>query len=244
MTFNPQTYETIYGFSFLDEIHNFFPELLYDDTLFGAESMRWMRHRISVLFPQAYVRQRNLYNIYSARARLRSYVQWQLDTAQRPSTPVQVHDPFVMLNTPPLPRAPPAPPRPVDISGAATQPRARAQIPTILTSLLWEIREPGAQDVPGDTILDMLNFAFQDVVVAPTLEQINAASRLRNNHEVPLETNCSICQEHTNSDSVWRELGCGHMYHRACIDTWLSSHSRCPICRRDIRSLERSAPIS
>ena len=260
MAFNPQAYETIYGFSFLDEIHNFFPELLYDDTLFGAESMRWIRHRVNVLFPQVYVRQRNLYNIYSAHTRLRSYVQWQLDTntAPRPAaTPIQTPEPFVMLSTPPPPRAASAP-QTVDISGApvpgAAAPRTRvrttttttttAQIPTLLTSLLWEIREPGAQDVPGDTILDMLNFAFQDVIVAPTLEQINAASRLRNNHDVPSETDCSICQEHTNPDSVWRELGCGHMYHRACIDTWLGSHSQCPICRRDIRTLERPEALS
>lgn len=69
MAFNPSTYETIYGFDTLDTFHNYFPELMYDDTLFNNEILHWMRYRLQTLFPQVYPRQQNMYRIYLSQAR-------------------------------------------------------------------------------------------------------------------------------------------------------------------------------
>lgn len=229
MAYNINRFETIYGFSFLDEIHNFFPELLYDEGIFPHTMLRWMRHRVSGLFPNVYVRQQNMYNIYNADPRMRSYLQW--------------------LNEPVLTNAPPARPpiAPVDISGAPAPvrrntraapppplrvesilPNAATQSSAIFTHLLWELRDPAAWEI--DQVMN-------DVSVAPSAGQINSASVLRNSDGISSDINCSICQEHESESSIWRVLNCGHMYHKNCIDVWLQSHVQCPICRVDVRTL-------
>lgn len=248
MAYNPTSFESIYGFSLLDEIHNFFPELLYDDGIFPADSLRWMRHRVHHLFPQVYVRQQNMYNIYSAESRLRSYVSWYRENARMDD----MHNPEVRtpilipsLATPPPPRQGVR----VDISGAEpllpptirrTVRQQSAALPTLFTSLLWDIREPAAADTMGDSLLNILNQAFLDVTVAPTAAQIDRASTLRAADEISAETTCSICQEHGTA-GVWRVLYCGHSYHQNCIDTWFTSHVQCPICRADVRTLRTPA---
>ncbi|KAH7846778.1 hypothetical protein Vadar_018055 [Vaccinium darrowii] len=45
---------------------------------------------------------------------------------------------------------------------------------------------------------------------------------------------CVICLSLFEDQEVGRKLpNCGHEFHVECIDMWLSSHSNCPICRRD-----------
>jgi len=41
---------------------------------------------------------------------------------------------------------------------------------------------------------------------------------------------CSICMEKLTYKT---HLNCGHCFHDDCIDTWLSSHNTCPICRQN-----------
>ncbi|OWM68340.1 RING-H2 finger protein ATL8-like [Punica granatum] len=44
---------------------------------------------------------------------------------------------------------------------------------------------------------------------------------------------CSIClTEFAEGDEVRVLPQCGHVFHVACIDTWLGSHSSCPSCRQ------------
>ena len=48
---------------------------------------------------------------------------------------------------------------------------------------------------------------------------------------------CTIClSEFEDSEDV-RRLPCMHLFHTACVDQWLSSNKRCPICRVDIEAL-------
>ena len=57
--FGTMAHQHIYGFSLFDELHNFLPELLYDDELFSDLPFRWMRARVRTLFPRiAYIRLR------------------------------------------------------------------------------------------------------------------------------------------------------------------------------------------
>ncbi|XVF40389.1 hypothetical protein PTKIN_Ptkin01aG0109400 [Pterospermum kingtungense] len=49
-------------------------------------------------------------------------------------------------------------------------------------------------------------------------------------HDEPTE--CSVCLGTITEESSVRLLpNCKHMFHVECIDTWLGSHTTCPICR-------------
>ena len=53
--------------------------------------------------------------------------------------------------------------------------------------------------------------------------------------QMPNSEACSICLE-TFKETVDRVriLSCCHVFHSACIDSWLTSHSRCPLCRQQV----------
>ncbi|CAL5053196.1 unnamed protein product [Urochloa decumbens] len=48
-------------------------------------------------------------------------------------------------------------------------------------------------------------------------------------------TECAVCLGAIQVGSMVKLLpACGHVYHRDCIDLWLSSRSTCPLCRRRV----------
>ncbi|KAF5729713.1 hypothetical protein HS088_TW20G00077 [Tripterygium wilfordii] len=48
-------------------------------------------------------------------------------------------------------------------------------------------------------------------------------------------TDCSVCLSEFEEDESVRLLPkCSHAFHVPCIDTWLKSHSNCPLCRANI----------
>ncbi|KAE8671054.1 putative clathrin assembly protein [Hibiscus syriacus] len=43
---------------------------------------------------------------------------------------------------------------------------------------------------------------------------------------------CAICLDEFNQGQWCRNLvGCGHLFHRRCLDSWLIQVTSCPICR-------------
>ena len=100
MTYNPQQYETVYGFSTLDELHNFMPEVLYDEAMFPNEMLAYFRHRMNMLFQTAFTRQQNLYNIYMSQARRAAFDEWRRSRNRIPSVapPAGVPDILGALN--------------------------------------------------------------------------------------------------------------------------------------------------
>jgi hypothetical protein len=45
------------------------------------------------------------------------------------------------------------------------------------------------------------------------------------------EPSCTVCLcEYECGDEI-RRLPCGHDFHQACIDKWMTQHTTCPICR-------------
>ncbi|KAJ9705768.1 hypothetical protein PVL29_003731 [Vitis rotundifolia] len=56
-------------------------------------------------------------------------------------------------------------------------------------------------------------------------------------------TECSVCLTEFEEDESVRLLPkCNHAFHIPCIDTWLSSHTNCPMCRAGIVSSTAGAP--
>lgn len=48
-------------------------------------------------------------------------------------------------------------------------------------------------------------------------------------------TECSVCLNEFHEDETLRLLPkCSHAFHIPCIDTWLRSHTNCPLCRAGI----------
>ena len=44
---------------------------------------------------------------------------------------------------------------------------------------------------------------------------------------------CSVCIDKFTEDDTCRELNCGHLFHKDCIDHWLSDNISCPVCRTE-----------
>ncbi|XP_031096838.1 E3 ubiquitin-protein ligase RING1-like [Ipomoea triloba] len=63
-------------------------------------------------------------------------------------------------------------------------------------------------------------------------------------HERLIEgTECSVCLNEFQEDETLRLLPkCNHAFHILCIDTWLRSHTNCPLCRAPIVS-NAAAPL-
>ncbi|XP_020203717.1 E3 ubiquitin-protein ligase Os04g0590900 [Cajanus cajan] len=56
-------------------------------------------------------------------------------------------------------------------------------------------------------------------------------------------TDCSVClSEFQDNESVRLLPKCSHVFHLPCIDTWLKSHSTCPLCRACIFTSNASVP--
>jgi len=51
---------------------------------------------------------------------------------------------------------------------------------------------------------------------------------------------CSICLNGLDRGDIARSLpGCGHVFHRACIDLWLVREPCCPLCKVAVRPRQR-----
>jgi len=79
---------------------------------------------------------------------------------------------------------------------------------------------------------------FQDVVVHPTGEQINSATRIITydesieliNHRCPISL-----ADFEEGEDIRQIIYCGHCFCEDSIQNWFRTNVRCPVCRYDIR---------
>jgi len=112
--------------------------------------------------------------------------------------------------------------------------RLRQVLPELVEITLYSdgrvINTDNLEDVPIPTNLSSLR---QNTTVG-TYENL----RLPNT-----DNNCSICREtFANDDIVRRINSCQHVFHMNCLDTWLETHTSCPICRTDVREGTEGPP--
>jgi hypothetical protein len=73
-------------------------------------------------------------------------------------------------------------------------------------------------DVPGWCVLpDVLPMVLTPQVLVPKADD-----------EAP---SCTVCLCEYEGGDEMRRLPCGHDFHQACIDKWMTQHTTCPICR-------------
>ncbi len=87
---------------------------------------------------------------------------------------------------------------------------------------------PALQSPPGhgDADEDKGGMSEDDLTRLPT----HATTR----RPVPRDTTCAVCLCEVEDGEEIRQLTCRHMYHRACIDSWLRKRGVCPLCVRKV----------
>jgi hypothetical protein len=83
------------------------------------------------------------------------------------------------------------------------------------------------------------NFLNTSVIIRPTNEQIQHASRVIRYGDIsnPLSETCPISLERFgNEDMVRQILHCGHIFCQNQFQEWFNNNVRCPVCRYDIRN--------
>jgi hypothetical protein len=261
-------YEDYYGFGMLDDMHNFFPDLLYNNGRFRS---------IEGVFAYINSQMNENFNLYSmARSRLgrnvRPRVAQRTPAQQRTpvqGTPVQLRNTYfddmahIGIGGQRV-----AQPQPVAVAAEQQQRRATT-VPSMLFPGLEVISSeyiiPSVTGTGGATaalasIASLLSgsdlgsrnlmdaFAgipgfSEPVPVRASGQQITAATteEIVAEGDGTLET-CAICQDDIASGTTMRIINhCEHSFHKDCIDVWFSQNVHCPVCRHDIRDLDEQS---
>lgn len=212
-----------YGSILLNELHTYFPALLYEPGRF-----------VSTTSVMNYIQQqmRARFDLYS---NLQSQYRAQHPRAAAPPIPHRVR-PYMAR-----PVVPPSPvPSGPNVTTAAPPLEMRvttqfdpAQLPALLSQAMS--LDPVTQLLLSVAGTPPLNF-YDPVPVAPTAAQLEANTTVAV-AAAALETPCAICQDTISAGDTSRQLhNCRHVFHRSCIDTWFQRNCLCPVCRSDIRS--------
>lgn len=51
---------------------------------------------------------------------------------------------------------------------------------------------------------------------------------------------CPICLDEFKCRQHCRRFGCSHVFHKTCIDKWLTKNTQCPVCRACVQPLQPS----
>ena len=201
-------YERVYDVGLLDDLHNYFPALLYNQDLFRTvpDVLTYIRQRTQRRF--------NLYD-YGSRQYQNTFIQPPLQVPVQ--APIRTPGPFVDQVR--VEFAPPS--RTVNTSFSSILPLLRSFTPRAATGAA------GTGTAAG---------IYEDVIVHASQDIINEAST-ETTLLLDMDDNCAICQDRMRQGELVRKLtACEHSFHRTCIDNWLLRRSvRCPTCRHDVR---------
>jgi hypothetical protein len=210
---NP-SYEVVYNVVLLDDIHNYFPALLYDTGRFNdiTSVFHYVRSQMNSRF--------NLYSYGSSLFRANNPI---VRERVVPPPPTVAQERPVVLR------------RELDTENLAATALLLSMLgatPLTTPTLGTRVLNAGARAFfPGFN---------EPVTVRPTREEIEEATETITGLT---NQSCAICQDLiTVSDNCRRILFCRHTYHRNCIDQWFERNVRCPVCRHDIRDIDQETP--
>lgn len=225
------SYDSVYGVSLLDDLHNYFPALLYDSSSFV---------NVQDVLTYLQTQTRSRFDLYSRENRAyRSRTEPVAPAparAARSSVPVSAAAYYNLL--PSLRSTSTLPARSV---------RATAQL--IEEDDMTGIQEAEMNTLTSRLLLQLLalpqgslittrptNTQFlTPVIVRPTQEQINQNTTVGSIVSDTVQM-CAICQDTLTFEQEARRLNvCGHWFHLGCIDPWFQRNVHCPVCRHDVR---------
>ena len=217
-------YQRVYDIHLLDDLHNYFPAVLYEPDRFAS---------VGQLLSYVRTQARNHFDIFSRESRN------HMNTVSPPSVaPGSRRPPSVAPVVPITPRAPRAPRSPYDLPHFVHVPEVHLTYGNHAQDLIQELINPQVNNIEN-LLHQALHAVFppnlEPVVVAPSAEQIAAATVIQTftaENEM-----CPICQDSVAVGANVRHLTvCGHRFHTGCIDTWFTRNVHCPVCRHDIRT--------
>jgi len=218
-------YVSVYGVTLLDDIHNYFPALLYDTGRFQnvANVFSYVRNQLDTRF-----------NLFRHGASLYATSHQTPFTQSRQTTNVPPPTvPFSYVSPTPLPRA--------------TRNANDIAAANLLLGFLRMSTEDDLSNyiqIPARTT-GATNAWTDPIIVRPTAQAIAAGTEPVLGSSLAENTGCAICQDTIiATDPARRLVACGHVYHRGCIDEWFRRSVYCPSCRHDIRLPQPSATAS
>lgn len=218
-------YEHVYGVPLLDDIHNYFPALLYDHGRFL---------NLTHVFHYIRTQMNNRFNLYSYGAS--QYAQSTQQSSPFSSSGVRgasnpLHPSSSWFPSNPTPSTSDMPNiriHPIDPDDTTTT-----------TNLLLSLLGIGSGIIPLPSMQPIRRQAanpWSPVLIRPSPEILTSNTQLLMGSSTPPNSSCSICQDSiTPTDSCRKLIPCSHIYHRICIDQWFERSVHCPTCRHDIR---------
>jgi hypothetical protein len=199
----------IYPIQLLNDLHNWFPDILYNPGRF---------RNVQDLLD--YIRTGADVNPYSRG--LQQYRSRQNVSSRNPLTTQHTND---SLPTHTVTRI------------RTTTPLNNTTSAPLLTTLVGLFSDETTNSLFNQFMAPdaLQNFLGQTVIVHPSSEEIALATTVYTavNRQVDI---CTICQDSIDERQVVRKItSCGHYFHKDCIDSWFLRDVHCPTCRHDIR---------
>uniref|UniRef100_A0A6C0KN72 RING-type domain-containing protein n=1 Tax=viral metagenome TaxID=1070528 RepID=A0A6C0KN72_9ZZZZ len=198
-------YQSVYNVGLLDDLHNYFPALLYQMERFHnlPQVFHYIRQQMNTRF--------NLYNYGASLAGGQSHGQRPYGRHVVPPSPMQ-YSPHMRAAAPAA--APPR--RNIDLFTLAS----------IFTELPTDIWTFGAANPIG---LEPVVVRPSAQVIAQATEIVSGSTM----PEGTLCSICQ--DSILATDSARKLRACNHLYHQVCIDQWFERSVLCPTCRHDVR---------
>lgn len=252
--------QNIYSIQLLNDLHNHFPEILYNPGRFQnvQQILAYIR---SVADVSPYNIGQQMYN-RQAPTPQPPQQNYRQNATNVPSYRSPVSTPSVAAPPVPTPVAAPSVPTPTD--GMYTTLPVNTTVPQAFVTTLFEENIPTTRvrmpvntntsvlmntllgglfgDIMGTSTggINLNNFLNERVQVYPTSEEIENAS-ITTRATARQDDICAICQDEIDTNQNIRRLThCNHYFHRECIDTWFRSNVHCPTCRHDIREVDNN----